>query len=121
MDPNWKPLEQRLGPERCSNFMYMGRVHGINLYKHRISRQYLNLADDCRCFEYAGCHGFREIPFDGALARVEEPLIQIGESPRTAYDGPFRATRTEALRKIWTSERLRSASPRPEEKTPRME
>jgi hypothetical protein len=37
MESNWKPLENRLGGARCAGFMFMGRVNGINLYKHGIS------------------------------------------------------------------------------------
>jgi hypothetical protein len=36
--PNWKPLEQRLGIKRCAGFMFVGRVNGVNLYKHGIAR-----------------------------------------------------------------------------------
>jgi len=43
MEPNWKPLEMKVGPARCVGFMFMGRVNGINLYKHGITRTYLNL------------------------------------------------------------------------------
>lgn len=45
MEPNWKPLEDRLGKARCAGFMYMGRVNGINLYKHGITRSYLNYVE----------------------------------------------------------------------------
>jgi len=45
MEPNWKPLVDKLGEERCVGFMFMGRVNGINLYKHGIARKYLNLDD----------------------------------------------------------------------------
>ena len=50
MEPNWKPLENRLGATRCAGFMFMGRVNGINLYKHGISRSYLFLDDDGNCY-----------------------------------------------------------------------
>jgi hypothetical protein len=46
MEANWKPLEKRLGRNRCVGFMYMGRVNGVNLYKHGTARTYLNLDDD---------------------------------------------------------------------------
>jgi hypothetical protein len=39
MGPNWKPLVDKLGEERCVGFMFMGRVNGINLYKHGIARK----------------------------------------------------------------------------------
>lgn len=50
MEANWKPLENRLGQERCVGFMYMGPVNGINLYKHGIARTYLSLDDDGNCY-----------------------------------------------------------------------
>ena len=42
--PNWKPLEKKIS-NRCQEFMYMGRVGGINLYKHILTRRYVNLDD----------------------------------------------------------------------------
>ena len=50
MEVDWKPLEKVLGKARCAGFMFMGRVNGINLYKHGISRSYLNLDDDGNCY-----------------------------------------------------------------------
>ena len=38
MEPNWKPLIDKLGERHCAGFMFMGRVNGINLYKHGIAR-----------------------------------------------------------------------------------
>jgi len=49
--PNWQPLIEKLGQERCVGFMYMARINGINLYKHGISRTYLNLDDSGECFK----------------------------------------------------------------------
>ena len=50
MQPIWKPLEEKLGRERCGGFMYMGRVNGINLYKHGMARMYVNLDDSGQCY-----------------------------------------------------------------------
>lgn len=50
MAPNWKPLVAKLGKKRCVGFMFMGRVNGINLYKHGITRMYLNLDDSGECY-----------------------------------------------------------------------
>ena len=72
MEPNCKPLEAKLGAPRCAGFMFMGRSNGINHYKHGLSRRYLFLDDVGRAYEAAGRNEFREIPFDEALARVEE-------------------------------------------------
>lgn len=54
MRPNWKPLERKLGKKRCAGFMFMGRVNGVNLYKHGIARIYLNLDDFGRCYVARG-------------------------------------------------------------------
>jgi hypothetical protein len=43
MEPVWAPLERRLGKARCAGFMFMGRLNGINRYKHGITRTNLFL------------------------------------------------------------------------------
>ena len=53
-EPNWKPLEGVLSLEDCADFMYMGHVSGIVLYKHRDSRRYLNIGSETgRFYRYA--------------------------------------------------------------------
>jgi len=42
-EPDWRPLERALPSEFCEEFMFMGKVGGIVLYKHRITRRYLNI------------------------------------------------------------------------------
>ena len=41
--PDWRPLESAFPPEFCEDFMFMGKAGGIVLYKHRITRRYLNI------------------------------------------------------------------------------
>ena len=41
--PNWRPLENAMPPEFCEEFMFMGRAGDIVLYKHRLTRRYLNI------------------------------------------------------------------------------
>ena len=41
--PDWRPLESAMPPEFCENFMFMGKAGGIVLYKHRLTRRYLNI------------------------------------------------------------------------------
>ena len=74
MEPNWKPLEAKLGALRCAGFMFMGRSNGINHYKHGLSRRYLFLDDVGRAYESVRRNQFREIPFDEALARMPTSL-----------------------------------------------
>ena len=85
MEPNWKPLEARLGPARCAGFMFMGRLNGVNQYKHGISRRYLFLDDEGRAYQPTGIE-FREVPFEEALTMVEAPLKELGETLETPYD-----------------------------------
>jgi hypothetical protein len=49
-EPNWEPLERVLPLHQCSDFMYMGRAREIELYKHYMTRRYLNIARDSQTF-----------------------------------------------------------------------
>ena len=98
MEPNWKPLECRLGRGRCVGFMYMGRVNGINLYKHGITRTYLSLDDDGTCYVQGvrGC--FVQADFDVELKKLEKVLQSLKATLETPYDETFIARKREALR-----------------------
>ena len=100
MEPNWKPLEARLGPARCAGFMFMGRVNSINQYKHGINRRYLLLDDGGRAYQAFGRNEFREIPFEEALALVEAPLKELGVTLESPYDSPYVRLKEAALREV---------------------
>ena len=86
-DDYWSPLESLLGREQCVGFMFMGRLsNGINQYKHGISRRYLFLDDDGVAYERVHDGGFRRIAMSEAIARIEGPLREIGETLETPYD-----------------------------------
>jgi len=78
--------------------MFMGRVNGINLYKHGISRSYLYLDDDGNC--YAACKPGCYLPanFDQELSKLEERLKGLRATLETSYDEGFIAQKREALR-----------------------
>jgi len=98
MEPNWKPLENRLGAARCAGFMFMGCVNGINLYKHGISRSYLCLDDDGNCY-VAGQPGcYVPTDFKQEILKLEERLKGFGASLETSYDESFITQKREALR-----------------------
>ncbi|HEY6766956.1 MAG TPA: hypothetical protein VI386_19530 [Candidatus Sulfotelmatobacter sp.] len=98
MEPNWKPLENRLGAARCAGFMFMGRMNGINLYKHGISRSYLCLDDDGNCY-VAGQPGcYVPTDFKHEISKLEERLKGLGATLETSYDESFIAQKREALR-----------------------
>jgi hypothetical protein len=98
MEPNWKPLENRLGAGRCKGFMFMGRVNGINLYKHGISRSYLNLDDAGNCYvtRKPGC--YLATDFDVELLKLEQCLKGLGATLETPYDESFSAQKRDAMR-----------------------
>jgi hypothetical protein len=49
-EPNWAPLEFVVPARELGDFMYMGRAGEIELYKHRITRRYLNIGRDPQRF-----------------------------------------------------------------------
>ena len=89
VEANWKPLEGRLGTARCAGFMFMGRVNGINLYKHGISRSYLNLDDDGNCYAAAKPGCYLPADFDQELSKLEERLKGLRATLETSYDESF--------------------------------
>ena len=99
MEPNWRPLENRLGAARCAGFMFMGRVNGINLYKHGISRSYLYLDDDGNCYAAAKHGCYLAADFDQELSKLEERLKRLGATLESSYDENFIAQKREVLRR----------------------
>jgi hypothetical protein len=67
------------------------------LYKHGLSRRYLNLGDDGHAYRYLDGGRFEEIPFKEALAWVAEPLAEMGETLGTPYDEEYKARRSAAF------------------------
>jgi hypothetical protein len=98
MDANWKPLEDRLGRARCVGFMYMGSVNGIHLYKHGITRGYLNLDDDGNCYTANGSGCYGRADFELELRKIEEDLAKLHATLETAYDHTFVARKRAHLR-----------------------
>ena len=53
VQPNWEPLKQAVASGHLLDFMHMGRIGTMELYKHRNTRRYLNIdAVSGRFFEY---------------------------------------------------------------------
>jgi len=66
-EPNWAPLVAVIPPAERANFMYMGRAGEIELYKHRLTRRYLNIARDAQSFYQYLEGGYVEITREAAL------------------------------------------------------
>jgi len=97
MQAIWGPLEKRLGRSHCVGFMFMGRVNGINLYKHGITRTYLNLDDAGDCYVSRGDWRYEPADFSIELAKIEASLRELGETLTTAYDHEYIARKDHAL------------------------
>ena len=74
-DANWAPLEARLNGdvEVIREFMWMfgDKDTGVEYYKHSITRRYLLLHRDGRCFQQS-LNGLVEVDFGTDLRRVRE-------------------------------------------------
>jgi hypothetical protein len=66
---NWGPLEQKLEPELCAEFMWMFRKNGVEHYKHIVTRRYLGLDEDGRCLASTK-DGLKEVPFEPEWRRA---------------------------------------------------
>ena len=98
MKPNWKPLEYKLGRERCVGFMFMGRINGINLFKHGIARLYLALDDRGQCFVQRNSR-YERADFEAELGKIEAALREVGETLASPYDEEYSRRKQEALRR----------------------
>lgn len=74
---NWMPLERKLSPELCAEFMWMFRENDVEHYKHIVTRRYLRLDQSGRCLAWTD-DGLKEVPFEQEWKRV---------SGRTGGDG----------------------------------
>ncbi len=66
---NWTPLENRLSPKLCAEFMWMYRENGVEHYKHIVTRRYLRLDRGGRCLAWTD-DGLKEVPFEQEWRRV---------------------------------------------------
>jgi hypothetical protein len=69
-EPNWAPLERVLSRTECEAYMYIGRAGDIELYKHYVTRRYLNISSDGRNFYHYVGGRFVEVTRPAALDHV---------------------------------------------------
>ncbi len=103
-EPNWTPLELLLPASELENFMYMGRAGEIELYKHWLTRRYLNISADGQRFyrysdeTYVESHSFGDLEIRSVGIAVEplavgtdveitarEPVLIQLDLPRSAH------------------------------------
>ena len=105
-EPDWGPLEAAIPERWCGGFMWMYRDDHdgttIELYKHGITRRYLNLDHSGGAWR-ATDDGYERIPLTEAIDHVFEGLEEMGWTRETVYDEEFIRRKHEALRKAgWT-------------------
>lgn len=105
-EPDWEPLRVVLPLEWCDGFMWMYRVTQgdatIELYKHGITRRYLNLDQFNRAYRFNG-EGYDRIPVATAVDRVFADIEGTGWTRETRYDEEFVAEKHRQLREAgWT-------------------
>ena len=79
--------------------MFMGRVNGINLYKHGIARMYMNLDDSGQCYVARDKGRFDRADFSSEFARLEQALAELGETLESIYDEAYIARKQQALQR----------------------
>ena len=75
----------------------MGRINGINRYKHGITRTYLNLDDEANCYLPGAGGTYVPADWDAELGKLEASLATLGSSLTTQYDEGFIAKKRKAL------------------------
>lgn len=118
-EPVWEPLERfcrsvLYEEDAASGFMFMGAALGpegdrlIYLYKHGITRRYVNLDRELKTYSYRGDRGgpdafgdpiYKEISINDAIARLDlASLPKMGAELTTPYDNDYKERRDAALR-----------------------
>jgi len=69
LTPNWKPLEAKLAPAQCAEFMWMFRENGVEYFKHIDTRLCLLLKAEGQCLVRTG-NGVKEAAFEQEWKRV---------------------------------------------------
>lgn len=95
-DPNWGPLEAALPLAWCGGFMWMSRVEQdgvvIELYKHGITRSYLNLDSTGGAYRFNGA-GYDPIDLEEGIEDALGELEEMGWTRETRYDDEFIAAK----------------------------
>jgi hypothetical protein len=108
-EPDWEPLEATIPYEWCGSFMFMGYSREIRLYKHGLTRRYLNVDPQGNTYRYvhdgSDDHPGHYVPQPRAEAikHVFEHLKEMGYT----RNGDHIAMRADRQRRIadagWTT------------------
>lgn len=98
-EPDWKPLEKVMPKLKwCAGFMFMGYSGKVRLYKHGLTRHYLNVDPEGNTYAYVSeTDSYVRIPKRVAIEAVFQGLTEMGFKRSTPYDGKARAKRHKLL------------------------
>lgn len=97
----WAPLERVVAPAFRANFMFMSIVNAVvgaervdvYLYKHDLTREYVNVDLQGRLYVWAGDDRYTELPLEqardrliGGLLHAIENGVDISRDMRSAYE-----------------------------------
>jgi len=96
--PDWEPLHKLLPPEWWDGWMFMEHNGDLRSYKHGITRNYLHLDADARCYMYRGKRkGWVEIDPTLAVDAAYFGIEKLGETRESKYDEAYRQRKYAAL------------------------
>lgn len=96
-EPDWGPLEDLIPLAWCGSFMFMGYVGEIRMYKHELTRRYLNIDPQGNTYGYLGTSNeYQRIPTEEAVEAVFEGLEEMGFT----RGGDHAAMREERYRRM---------------------
>jgi len=102
-EPDWEPLERVLPAAWCGAFMWMTRAVQrkavIELYKHGITRRYLNLDHRGRAWRYdSASNTYRSQPLTVAIELVYRDIEVLEAERSTVYYTAYVSARIRKFR-----------------------
>jgi hypothetical protein len=88
---------EAIGKSQVRGIHVMGRLNGINRYKHGITRTNLFLDDEGNCYLPGKSGSFVRADWDSELGKLEASLTTLGWTLNTPYDEDFIAKKQHAL------------------------
>lgn len=103
VEPDWEPLERVLPADWCGGCMWMTRAVQrkavIELYKHGITRRFLNLDHRGGAWRYVSASNtYRPQPLTVAVEWVYRDIEVLGAERSTVYDTAYISARNRKLR-----------------------
>jgi hypothetical protein len=97
-EPDWEPLEKVVPLKWCGGFMFMGYSGHIRLYKHGLTRHYLNVDHLGQTYLYdSDADDYYKVPKKRAIDIAFEGIEEMGYTRRTKCTPEVMAERRRRL------------------------